>query len=110
MLDAIQATKGEVYVLGDRTYLYAYAGRQPERRFFYSVPLVARPEWGEQMRRDLLACLPDLLVIPKESVFPVDWQDDVVSGYERRTDYDDGVVLTQPKQRCGIKEAAVLPR
>jgi hypothetical protein len=59
--------------------------------------VVARPDWGEEMRQDLLACPPDILVIPNGSIFPVDWQDDVVPGYERRSEYDDSVVLTQPK-------------
>ncbi|MGD0114715.1 MAG: hypothetical protein ABSC13_01755 [Dehalococcoidia bacterium] len=100
MLDTIHTAKGEVYVLGDRTYLYAYADRQPERRFFYSVPLVARRDWGEAMRQQLIACPPALIVIPKHIVFPVDWEDDIKAIYTTQTEYDDGLVLTQPMVPC----------
>ncbi len=100
MIDAIHTAKGEVYVLGDRTYLYAYADRQPERRFFVSTHLVARSDWGEAMRQQLIACPPDLLVIPKGNVFPVDWEDDVTAGYGQRTEYDDAVLFTLPKVPC----------
>jgi hypothetical protein len=100
IVDAVRTTEGEVYVLGGKTEIYTYAGRQPQRRFFYSVPLVVRSDWGREMREDLLACPPDVLVIPEGSLFQVDWKDDVASVYERRAEFDTGTVLTQPKLPC----------
>jgi 4-amino-4-deoxy-L-arabinose transferase-like glycosyltransferase len=105
MLDTIHTAKGEVYVLGDKTQLYAYADRQPERRFFVSGHLVARRDWGEAMRQQLIACPPDLLVVPKRNVFPVDWEDDVTAGYEQRTEYDAAVLFTQPRVPCGAGDS-----
>lgn len=100
MVDAVRTAEGEVYVLGGKTEIYIYADHQPQRRFFYSVPLVVRSDWGREMREQLLACPPDVLVIPEGSLFQVDWTDDVAPIYEERTEFDSGMVLTQPSVPC----------
>lgn len=104
LLDAVRANDGEVYVLGDRTEIYAHADRQPERRFFYSVPLAVRPDWGREMKRALRECPPDVLVIPYENLFPMDWSEEVASVYKRRAEFEDGAVLTKPRFMCGMSD------
>ncbi|TAK59380.1 MAG: hypothetical protein EPO22_10235 [Dehalococcoidia bacterium] len=96
----IDATPGEFYLLGDHSQPYVHAGRMPERRFFFDVPLVIRPEWGEQVRQDLLACPPAVLVTAEDRLFHVAWQDEVTSLYGRRILTDGGTVYLNPSHRC----------
>lgn len=96
----IDATPGEFYVLGDHSQPYVHAGRMPGRRFFFNVPLVVRPEWGDQVRQDLLACPPAVLVTAEDRLFHVAWQDDVTSLYGRRIVTDGGTVYLDPVRHC----------
>jgi hypothetical protein len=96
----IDATPGEFYLLGDHSQPYLHADRMPERRFFFDVPLVVRPEWGEQVRQDLLACPPAVLVTAEDRLFHVAWQDDVTSLYGRRIVTDGGTVYLDPIRHC----------
>lgn len=34
MLDTIRETSGELYVLGDRSQIFSYADREPQRKYF----------------------------------------------------------------------------
>lgn len=102
MAAAVSASPGEAYVLGDDVRIYAYAARQPSRRFFYSVPLFSRPPWGEATRAALLACPPRTLVVPRDpqTPFPVAWSAELESLYARRTTYTTGALLTEPRIAC----------
>lgn len=93
---------GELYVLGDHAEIYAYADRQPERRFFFSVPLVFREDWGASTRADLLACPPELLVLPSSDSdqFQVDWAAEVADTYRTRLEFDNASLLTDPAHVC----------
>jgi 4-amino-4-deoxy-L-arabinose transferase-like glycosyltransferase len=92
---------GELYVLGFRSEIYAYAGRQPERRFFFSVPLILSEEWGRTARAELARCPPVVLVIPDEDpLFPVDWSPEIAQLYRVRQEYERGIVLTEPLRPC----------
>ena len=97
---AIDATPGEFYMLGDHSQPYVHAGRMPQRRFFFDVPLVVRPEWGEQARQDLLACPPAVLVTAEDRLFQVAWRDEVTSLYAGRIETDGGTVYLDPVRHC----------
>ncbi len=96
LADAIGSEPGEVYVLGSRPEVYVYAERQPQRRFFFSIPLVMKEDWGEETRAGLLACPPAVLVVPETDIYEVDWRDEVERLYAERADYDGGSVFTEP--------------
>jgi hypothetical protein len=96
----VRSSPGELYVLGDRSQIYAYSNRRPERRFFYSVPLAVHQEWGDRMRAELLTCPPDVLVVPAFVLFPVDWVDEVASVYRQRVEFPDGMLYRQPHHTC----------
>jgi hypothetical protein len=87
---------GEVYMLGDRADFYVYADRQPERQYFFSIPLVMREDWGTDTRAELLACPPDVLVVPHPSEYVVGWLKDVEQMYAVREDDEFGSVFTDP--------------
>ncbi len=97
---AIDATDGEFYLLGDHSQPYVHAGRMPTRRFFFDVPLVVRPEWGEQVRQDLLACPPAVLVTAEDRLFRVAWKDEITSLYARSIETEGGTVWVEPVRRC----------
>ena len=96
----IDATPGEFFVLGDHEQPYVQADRQPERRFFFVVPAIVRPEWGEEMRQGLLACPPAILVTAGDSLFTVPWKDQVTALYARRIDVPAGQVYLNPRITC----------
>jgi hypothetical protein len=100
LVTEIDSHEGELYVLGGYSEIYIYADRQPERRLFFSVPLVMRADWGRQTRDDLLSCPPRVLVIPARNQFPVAWADDISSRYASRADFAKGSVFTQPLIEC----------
>lgn len=100
LAEEARRTPGELYVLGDRSELYAYAGRKPQRRFFYSVPLVVDRDRGASVRDDLTRCPPDVVVVPRNNVFSVDWQDDVGALYHERVEFDEGVIYRHPRAPC----------
>jgi hypothetical protein len=96
----ISATPGEFYVLGDHGQSYVFADRQPQRRFFFASPAVVRPEWGDQLRADLIACPPAVLVVAEDALFPVPWQSDVTSLYTRKIETPAGAVYLDPTTTC----------
>ncbi len=98
--NAIHRTEGDVYVLGDRAQIYALAGRQPERRLFFSIPLVVRADWGNEVRTDLESCPPAILVVPRHNLFEVSWAPDVEALYASRRSFDDAMMFTQPRIAC----------
>lgn len=102
----IDGRPGELYVLGDHAEIYAYAERQPERRYFFGVPLVFREDWGASTRAQLLACPPALLVLPTGNFFEVDWAEDVASVYGTRIEFKNASLLTDATHQCGAGEPA----
>ncbi len=104
MIEAIRETDGELYVLGDRAQLYADAGRQPQRKYFYSVPLVVDTKRGTAMRAELLRCPPAVLVVPERNVFPVPWASDLATAYGERLEFAGGVVYRRPYSVCTDEE------
>ena len=105
VLSAAAAAKpGELYVLGDRSEVYTYARRQPERRFFSSIPLVMRTDWGDEARSDLLACPPAVFVVPSSEHFTVTWTGDVERLYATREDYVAGSIFTNPSTTCTVAQ------
>lgn len=99
---AVRATRGETYVLGDDARVYAYASRQPSRRFFYSVPLAVNPLWGDVAREALLACPPATLVVPADpgSPFNVAWSADLERLYAHHASFAAGALFTEPRIVC----------
>jgi len=91
---------GELYMLGTLPEIYMLADRQPERQYFFSIPLVFNERWGEETRADLLACPPDLLVIPKVNWTQVDWTSDVADAYRTRMEFKNASLLTDPERVC----------
>jgi hypothetical protein len=98
--EAAAQTDGELYVLSDRSDIYEYAGRQPQRRFFSSIPLAMIPAWGEAARAGLIACPPAVLVVPNRAEFTVPWADEIERLYRTRDDYSSGTVFTSPLYAC----------
>lgn len=98
--EELRAHPGELYVLGGHPEIYVYADRQPARRYFFSVPLVVNEHWGEETRADLIACPPDVLVVPAANEFQVDWVNDLVDVYASRREVDAGAIYTEPLTRC----------
>ena len=94
---------GELYVLGDRSEIYAYAGRQPQRRFFSSIPLAMIPAWGEEAKAGLIACPPAILVVPDSPTFTVPWTEENERLYGTRDDHPSGVVFTNPLYACSVR-------
>jgi hypothetical protein len=97
---AIDATPGETYVLAGHAQPYVHAGRVPQRRFFFSVPLAVRPAWGEDVRRDLAACPPPVLITSNDAAFRVPWQDEITTLYARHIEVTDGTVWLAPVRNC----------
>lgn len=97
---AARRHEGELLVLGDRTEIYEYAGRWPERRFFSSIPLVMRASWGEEMRHDVLACPPAVLVVQTKGDFLVPWAPEAAALYRVREVFGRGVVYSEPVAVC----------
>ena len=79
---------------------YVHAGQMPQRRFFFSVPLTVRPAWSEEVRRDLAACPPPVLITSDEAAFRVPWQDEITSLYARRIEVHGGTVWVDPTRGC----------
>ena len=99
--NALASKPGEVYVLGSRSDIYTYAGRQPKRRFFFSIPFVIRPHWSEGVRADLLACPPEVLVaLSHDEEWPIPWRDDVIALYAHSEEYEAGTIYTEPEHTC----------
>ncbi|MBF6599768.1 MAG: glycosyltransferase family 39 protein [Dehalococcoidia bacterium] len=92
----------ELYVLGDDARVYAYAGRQPVRRFFYGVPLSLNSTWSDSTRDALLRCPPQTLVVPSDpsTPFPIPWTSQLTSLYRERQTLPAAVVLSQPTTTC----------
>lgn len=98
---AARAHPGEIYVLGEKGQVYVLADRMPERRFFTSIPLVVRDDWGDAARRDLLACPPDVLITIEDApLFDIPWQHEVVAIYAEREQFEHGTVHTAPSKPC----------
>jgi len=97
---AIDASPGELYVLADHAQPYVHAGRAPERRFFYEVPLSVRPAWGEEVRAELVACPPAVLVTLDDPQFPMPWRHEITALYGRRIGVEGGTVYLNPSRRC----------
>jgi 4-amino-4-deoxy-L-arabinose transferase-like glycosyltransferase len=93
---------GELYVLGHLSEIYVYADREPQRRIFFSVPLVVNEEWGAIERQSLIDCPPAVVVIPHRSqeIFPIGWIDDIRALYGERDEYSGGTLLTGPISPC----------
>lgn len=100
LVGEVRRSDGELYVLGDRSQIYVESNRRPQRRFFYSVPLVVHDRWGQLMREELLSCPPDVLVVPTPVMFPVDWADDVAALYGNRVEFAEGMVYREPNRTC----------
>ena len=98
--ESVAHKDGELYVLGDRSEIYAYAGRQPQRRFFSSIPLVMIPAWGEGAKAGLIACPPAILVVPDSPTYRVQWTEEIERLYGTREDHSSGVVFTNPLYVC----------
>lgn len=98
---AARAHPGEVYVLGEKGQVYVLAGRMPERRFFTSIPLAVREDWGQAAQRDLRACPPDVLVtIGDKPLFDIPWQREIVAMYGTHVVFEHGAVHTAPSPAC----------
>jgi hypothetical protein len=97
---AIDATPGELYVLADHAQPYLHAGRAPQRRFFYDIPLSVRPGWSEQTRAELLACPPAVLVTLEDARFPAPWRHEITALYGRRIGIEGGSVYLDPSHHC----------
>jgi hypothetical protein len=97
---AIDATPGELYVLADHAQPYVHAGRAPQRRFFYDIPLSVRPGWSEQTRAELLACPPAVLVTLEDARFPAPWRHEITALYGRRIGIEGGSVFLNPSHHC----------
>jgi 4-amino-4-deoxy-L-arabinose transferase-like glycosyltransferase len=91
---------GELYVLGGHSEIYAYTDRQPLRRYFFSPPMVFNEHWGDETRADLLACAPDVMLIPERNEFQVGWADEIGDVYALRKDFDFGVLYAEPFIDC----------
>ena len=93
---------GELYVLGHFSDIYVYSDREPQRRYFFSVPLSVDERLGQKERAALLACLPDVVVVPERSLdlYPLRWATEIEAQYRSRQDYDGGFVLTDPLATC----------
>jgi len=96
---AIDATPGELYMLGDQEQPYVQAHRQPQRRFFFYVPATVEPRWGEQLRTDLLACPPAILVDAAVSL-SIPWHDEITALYTRSIATHTGTVYLDPRTHC----------
>ena len=106
----LKGRPGELYVLGDHPEIYAYADRQPQRRYFFAVPLVFRKDWGSSMRAELLACPPEFLVLPSITRFRVEWAGDLAAVYRTRLEFKKATLLTDPKHSCVARDLTNDPR
>lgn len=98
---AIRSEPGELFVLGGSTQIYTYASKQPQRRFFFDVPLAVRKDWGVSAEHELLTCPPDVLVVPGNGLFKLGWVGDVEAGYRNRREFANATLLTDPNRLCG---------
>jgi len=100
LTEVVSREAGEVYMLGDHSQVYEYVSRRPRRTWFFAVPLVVRPRWGEQARLDLLDCPPDVLIVSNDSLFQVAWTADLEALYANRVDFEPADVFTNPIKHC----------
>jgi hypothetical protein len=100
LVAAIEATRGELYVLGGDAQFYVQSGRWPERTYFFSIPAVVDEQIAQVMKDDLRACPPDVLVVPEGGRFPIDWHADIEALYTTRQDFETGALFTNPGITC----------
>ena len=105
VVDAINRSEGEFYMLGGHPEFYLLAERYPQRRWFFDIPLIVNEDWGAELRASLRECPPAVLVIdvPQEDThdpFPLAWAEEVAPLYANREDFDGFAALTDPIIRC----------
>jgi hypothetical protein len=98
---ATRAVDGELYVLGDASQVYLEAGTIPELRVFFASPLAMDRSLGERTRSELVACAPDVLVVPKRAaLFEVEWAAEVERQYRERRGFREAWMFTSPARPC----------
>ncbi len=100
--DAVRLQPGELYVLGDRSQIYVLADRQPERRYFFNVPLAVSASRAAEARASLIACPPELLVVPQTILFKVDWAGQVTELYSERRQFAHAILFSRPTRLCDL--------
>lgn len=106
LIRAVETTDGEFYMLGGTPQLYAETQRQPERRFFFNIPLIVREAWGDKTRTNLVACPPNVLVVnikgDRRSLFEVPWSGEIQALYATRREFGKFALLTDPIRPCDL--------
>jgi hypothetical protein len=100
LVDAIARTDGEVYGIGSPPQLYPYAGRVPERRFFFENPLIIREDWRDATKEGLQRCTPDALVLARDLPDELMWADELRSSYQAGRRFGDLDLLIAPLDPC----------
>ena len=103
LVEAIQQRPGELYMFGGYPQVYISAGREPDRRFFYNVPLIVSKQAFEETVSGLRSCSPELVVVdnkPDAEWAPIAQRADIDRLYARRQSFGDFDLLTDPAQSC----------